>query len=133
MEIISVENVNRDLLRAHFDQAYFNTGLDDKGSLFVQDKYKVYVDVGKKNQNITFSVYFNFNDDAANPDRRDLVDAINAGLMQLKAVLSDKVLTLEYDLWVEGGVLPKNVILAYRSYVSQVSAALTKDEKRVLQ
>ncbi len=132
MELISSENITRDLLRAHFDQAYFNTGLDDKGSLFVKDKFKIYIDVGKKKQNVTFSVYFNFQDGAVEADRKVLVEIINASLMQVKAVLSKNILTLEYDLWIEGGVQPKNIILAYRGFVSQISAALAKDEKRVL-
>lgn len=132
MEMISVENVNRDLIGQLFESAFFNTALDDKGSLFIKDKFRVYIDIGKKNQNITFSVYFNFQEAVGDDERKALVDAINTGLMQIKSVLSNNILTIEYDLWIEGGVLPKNIVLAYRSFVSQVNAALAKDEKRIL-
>ncbi|MFT5169999.1 MAG: hypothetical protein ACI9F2_000753 [Lysobacterales bacterium] len=132
MELISIENIDRDFLRAHFDQAYFTTGLDDKGSLFVQDKFKVYLDIGKKKQNITFSVYFNIDNESSKDVIQQLVEVINSGLMQVKAISSEDIVTIEYDLWIEGGVAPKNVVLAFRSFVSQISASLAKDEKRVL-
>lgn len=44
----------------------------------------------------------------------------------------EKTITVEYDFWVEGGALVKNMVLAYRSFITQLSAALNKDHHKVL-
>ena len=130
-ELITHENVSRDLLRAYFDQAFFNTALDDKGVLFVRDKFKVYIDISKTNTSITFSVCFRLKEDCSEEDKLDLTNIINSDLLQVKAILSGDLLTVEYDLWIEGGITVKNMMLAYRHFVSQTTAAIGKDRKQV--
>lgn len=131
-EIISSENVTAELVRAYFDKAYFTTMLDDKGSLFIQDKFKIYLDISKRKTNVTFSANFLIKEDANIADKLDFANTINKELLQVKAIMYEKTVTLEYDFWVDGGVQVKNMILSYRSFVSQVSAALGKDKNKVL-
>ncbi len=131
-EIINPMNVTQDLLMDYFNKAYFETSLDDKGSLFIKDKFRIFIDIHKKKTNITFSVNFNIQDNASLSDIVEYTVNVNKALLQIKAVPLTKVITIEYDLWIEGGAIVKNIIAAYRSFVSQVSAAISHDKKRVL-
>ena len=131
-EIISPENVTRDLLMAYFDKAYFKTSLDDKGSFFIQDKFRVYIDISKKKTNITFGVYFTLKEGHLSSEASDYANTINKELLQLKAISGEKTITIEHDMWIEGGALVKNIVASYRSFVSQVSAAISKDRNQVL-
>ncbi len=131
--MIDQENVSRDLLMGYFNKAYFDTSLDDKGALFVKDKFRVFIDINnKKKSNITFGVYFNIRENCPFGDILEYANTINKELIQVKAIAQEKVLTIEYDVWIEGGIPVKNVIASYRSFISQVSAALSKDRNRVL-
>ncbi len=131
-EIISSENITQDLLKGYFDKAYFSTFLDDKGNLFIKDRYRVYLDINPKKSNITFSIIFNFRADCTELDRLGLANTINNELNQIKAISGTNRITIEYDVWIEGGALVKNIISAYRSFVSQVAAAVGKDKKLAL-
>ncbi|HBG61410.1 MAG: hypothetical protein A2Y03_01205 [Omnitrophica WOR_2 bacterium GWF2_38_59] len=131
-EIIDQNNVSRDLLMAYFDKAYFQTSLDDKGSLFIQDKFRIFIDIGKKKANITLGVYFNLKEGCLFSDVLEYANTINKELIQIKAIAGEKVITIEYDIWIEGGALVKNVMASYRSFVSQVSASIGKDRNQVL-
>lgn len=131
-EIITPENVTRDLLMGYFEKAYFETKLDDKGSLFIQDKYRVFVDINNKNRCVTFGVYFNLKEGCLFGDVLEYANTINKELLQIKAIAGEKVLTIEHDLWIEGGAIVKNMIASYRSFISQVSAAIGKDRQKVL-
>ena len=131
-EIIDQFNVTRDLLMAYFDKAYFQTTLDDKGSLFNQAKFRIFIDIGKKKNNITFGVYFNLKEGCSVSDVLNYANTINKELIQVKAIAGEKVITIEHDIWIEGGVLVKNVMASYRSFVSQASAAIGKDRNQVL-
>jgi hypothetical protein len=131
-EIISNENVTMDLVRAYFDKAYFTTRLDDKGCLFIQDRFKIYIDISSRKTNITFSANFLIKEDASLEHKLDFANTINKELLQVKAVMYEKTITVEYDFWVEGGALVKNMVLAYRSFITQLSAALNKDHHKVL-
>ncbi|MCA9407064.1 MAG: hypothetical protein H6755_04210 [Candidatus Omnitrophica bacterium] len=131
-EILSIENISQELLQSYFEQAFFNTSLDDKGSLFVQDRFRVYLDIAQKKNSVAFSVYFKISQDSTNEQKLELVNTINNDLMQVKAILGPTMITIQYDFWLEGGSTVKNLILAYRHFVAQTVASVSKDKNRVL-
>ncbi|MFC1844240.1 YbjN domain-containing protein [Thermodesulfobacteriota bacterium] len=131
-EMINQENVTQDLLKGYFDQAFFETKIDDKGSMFIQDRFRVFIDINNKKKCVSFSVYFNLKEGCPFKDALEYANTINKELLQIKAIANEKTLTIEHDMWIEGGLSAKNMFSSYRSFVSQVPAAIGKDRNKVL-
>lgn len=131
-EMITPENVSNELLKNIFDRAYFKTSFDDNGNFLFQDRFRTFIDINKNKNYLTLNTHFKIDTNAPFSNVVNYANRINRELIQVKAIAQENLLSIEYDVWIEGGILDRNIIFAAKFFASQLTGVVQKDEQEVL-
>ncbi len=130
-DLINKENLSQELLQSLFEQAFLDVRLNEDGDLYIQDRWKVWIDIDESGRYIAYRMYFALTEESTPEDRLDYVNSMNNDFILIKTVAHKDYVSFSYFLWVEGGVTTKNIIMAFRIFLSVVEQALAEDKKGI--
>jgi len=125
-EIVSKDNLSKELLREVFEDAYMEVTYDSDGDLMIKDQYTHYVEVDKDSRFVAYRCNLRGNENATEMDRFKYVGMINREVIAIRVAETQSGYSFDCYLWVEGGVTKRNIVLTFKRFASLVEYALSK-------
>jgi hypothetical protein len=118
-ELITPENLSKELLKSVFDDAFLDAFYDQDGDLTVKDQVTCYVYPSEKRDRIRFVAQFGFKPATGLPERLECVNHINDEYIIVKAsVGANDRLRFLYDIPTAGGITRKALVLTLKRFCS---------------
>ena len=124
-ELITSENVSIELLKSVFDAAYMDCESKDNNALVVQEKFKIWVSVGRKTE-IRFNTLFGFTEESSPITRLECVNTINSEYIMISTFVQEDSLWFRYDLAIDGGISRKALVKAVKRFGVIAAEAVTE-------
>ena len=114
-ELITADNVSKELLQSIFDAAFMETSIDGDGDLVVKNDFWTFVLPYKEARYINILTFFDFKPEATMSQRLDCANNINKDFVIARAaVMSNGKLFLSYDFSLDGGLSKKYFVLTVK-------------------
>lgn len=124
-ELITPDNVSKQLLKSILDDALFETSYDADGDIRVEEDLSFWVLPSKEQGRIKLLANFGFLPDCPREDRLEAVNKINRQYIVVKASVADNdILRFEYDILIAGGITRKAFLLAVKRFSSIPKVAI---------
>lgn len=123
-DVITKENLTKDLLFQLFDAAFMTPTIDHDGDLSVEDVNRCWVMVDEEHGRIQLYSQWRFKPETKSNDRLACVNKINADFVLPRAYVRNDALCLDYVMPVDGGLTPRHVVLATKAFLRQELAAV---------
>ncbi|MBU1235304.1 MAG: YbjN domain-containing protein [Gammaproteobacteria bacterium] len=124
-DLITPENLTKELLASVYDAAFLETSWDNEGDLRVKEKIACFVLPSERKDRIQLLSIFGFVPSATEAQRLQCVNNINRDYILLTATTGrNDTLQFKYELFVEGGITKKNLVLATRRFLSIPQSAI---------
>jgi hypothetical protein len=118
-DLITPENLSKELLKSIYDSAFMKTSWDDDDDLRVTDQISCFVLPTEKNDRIQLLTLFGFKQNSSESQRLNCVNNINREYIIVVAVASaNNILQFKHEIYVEGGITKKNLILTTKRFLS---------------
>jgi putative sensory transduction regulator len=119
-ELITPENLSKEMIKATLDAAMMDTSYDSDGDILVKDIINVWVlPNAERKDRIKLLSIFGFEPGASRLDRLECVNKINSEYIVVKAFVGQKdTIRFDYDILVAGGITKKAFILALKRFCS---------------
>ncbi len=118
-ELITPENLSKELLKSVFDAAFMEAFYDQDGDLTVKEHVTCYVYPSEKRDRIRFLAQFAFKPAAGRTERLECVNHINDEYILVKAsVGANDRLRFTYDMPTAGGITGKALVLTLKRFCS---------------
>jgi hypothetical protein len=118
-ELITPENLSKELLKSVLDAALMDAYFDQDGDLTVKEHVTCYVYPSERRDRIRFLAQFRFKPSAGRTERLECVNHINDEYIVVRAsVGSNDRLRFTYDLPTGGGITPKALVLTLKRFCS---------------
>ena len=130
-EILTPENVSKDVLKAAFDAAFMDATFDSDGDLKLKDEVTCYVFLREKNDGIRLSTGFGFKEGTSELQQLQLTNKINDEWRIVRAYANPEKLTLkfDYEILLNGGISVKNFILSVKKFCGIPRDAIADADK----
>jgi hypothetical protein len=117
-DLITPENVSKEMLKAIFDDAMLETSFDSDGDLRVREDISCFV--LPKTDRIRLLSVFGFKPNVSLQKRLEFVNRINSEYIIIRATVGSRNDTLffDYDISIKGGITKKALVLATRRFLS---------------
>lgn len=117
-DLITPENVSKEMLKAIFDNAMLETSFDSDGDLRVREDISCFV--LPKTDRIRLLSVFGFKPNVSLQKRLEFVNRINSEYIIIRATVGSRNDTLffDYDISIKGGITKKALVLATRRFLS---------------
>ncbi len=116
-DLINQDNLNRDDLFKLFQDAYLDVHVSEKGNGdYIQDRFKTWFDVDKKNEFVRFSIMLKVNTDINENAMYNALNEANKKYMMCRAFYNGNVVEIDHYKWINGGVDKKNMIFSYKFF-----------------
>ncbi len=117
-DMISSDNVTKELLKSLFDAAFMEAKIDGDGDLMVKDAVNCWVYPSDNKQYISLVARFGFKDSASALERLQCVNAINYNYYLIRAMVNQEnsVLRLDYDIFIGSGISKKHFIQLVKKF-----------------
>ena len=124
-DLITPENLSKELLESIYDTAYMETSWDDDGDLRVKDQIHCFVMPSEKKDRIQLLSIFKFNPDVSESQRLKCVNNINREYIIVVAYAgANDTLQFKHDIYVDGGITKKNLVLATKRFLGIPQSAV---------
>ena len=115
-DLISPENISKELLKSLFDAAFMNTSYASNGDLTVKETYSCSIRVSENKERIMLLDWFGFTRSSSRLQRLEAVNKVNSNWAYVSACVSDDTLGISYDIFIGGGVAGKDIVLAVKKF-----------------
>jgi hypothetical protein len=116
-DLITLENVSKDSIKALFDNAYFETSVDKDGDLRVKDRVNCWVLLNDRKDRIRLLAIFGFKPDTTEQQRLAFVNNVNSQYIIVRAHSGgNNTLQFTYDLMINTGLAKKNLIATFKRF-----------------
>lgn len=123
-DMITAENLSRELLKSVFDAAFMDVAFDSDGDIIVKDGCKCYVLPDKDKRRILLLTQFGFKPSADESEKLMCANKINAEYIMVRAYATDKSLRFTYDIILDGGITRKAFVFAVKRFCTIPHAAV---------
>jgi hypothetical protein len=118
-DLITPETLSKELLRSIFDAAFMETSWDSDGDLRVKDQISCFVIPSEKKDRIRLISFFGFKKGTAQVQRLECINNINKSYIMVRAIVGgNDSLQFDYDIYVQGGITAKNIVMATKRFLS---------------
>lgn len=119
-ELITPENLSKELLKAVLDAALMDTTYDKDGDLVVEDRVNCYVLVSQQRKDrVRLMALFRFKSEASEIERLQSVNRINDEYIIVRAVVGkNDTLRFTWDIPIAGGITKKAFAIAVKRFCS---------------
>lgn len=131
-ELITPENLSKELLKSVFDAAYMDTSYDDEGDLRVKEGLRCYVLLpSEAKDRIKLLTGFGFKPETSEQQRLEFVNELNKQYIVVKASARKDSLQFEYDILMSGGITKKALVLMVKRFCGIPLGAIEDIEKQL--
>lgn len=131
-QMVTQNEVTLESLKKLFEDAYFETEIDD-GELRIQGDYRYWVELDDKKQFIRFYIGLKTNESAKASALIEFANEINHSLRVVRACINkNKIIKFDWYVWLCGGLTKRNVIMAFKEFQEVVNVAISKDKSDLL-
>ncbi|GAB4223363.1 MAG: hypothetical protein Kow0062_23300 [Acidobacteriota bacterium] len=125
-QMVSSENLSRDLLQSLFDAAFMETEIDEEGDLFVREQgVGCFALIPESRKHIQLMGFATPNEDASDAARLEFVNAVNRRYVVVRAYTNQHGrVVFDTFIPVEGGISARSVVLATKRFLSIPGEAL---------
>ncbi|MCX8495869.1 MAG: YbjN domain-containing protein [Akkermansiaceae bacterium] len=118
-ELITADNLTKELLASILDAAFMEYSLDDENDLMVNAEVNYFVLLSDRKDRIQLMCLFGFEPDSSELERLQCVNNINNKYIIIRASSRDnKTLCITWDIPVAGGISKKAFVLALKRFSS---------------
>jgi len=119
-ELITPENLSKELLKSILDAAYMDTSLDNDGDLIVRESINCWIiPNAERKDKIELLSMFGFEPSSPRLQRLEFVNKVNSEFAFVKAIVqSEETLHFQYDIMIAGGITKKAFVLAVKRFCS---------------
>jgi hypothetical protein len=117
-ELITTDNVSKELLKSVFDAALMDVVYDNEGDILVKEQCKCLVILDKEKRRIALLTQFNFKPTARDNEKLTCVNQINKNYIIVRAFVFDRILRFTYDISLDGGITKKALVLLVKRFCS---------------
>jgi len=119
-DLITPDNLSKELLKSVFDDAFMETSYDDEGDLKVKEGVNCFIFPNKERKDrVTLLTFFRFKKSADKMQRLECVNSINREYIIVRAVVGDNdVLRFTYDVPIAGGITKKAMVMVVKRFCS---------------
>jgi hypothetical protein len=119
-ELITPENLSKELLKSTLDAALMDTSYDNEGDICVKEGIRCWVIPNAKfKDRIKLITIFGFEPGASQAQRLECANKINREYIVVKAYVgTNDSLVFEYDILVAGGITKKAFVLGVKRFCS---------------
>jgi hypothetical protein len=116
-DLITMDNVSKEMLKDLFDAAFLETSYDSEGDLRVREKVNCIVFVFPDLRKIQLAAYFGFKPNVPEIDKLRCVNNINNGFNIVRAsVLNNETLKFSYDIALDGGIGKRAIVFLLKRF-----------------
>ncbi|MCX6248655.1 MAG: hypothetical protein NTW10_13100 [Bacteroidetes bacterium] len=132
--IVSKENVTIEMVKAIFENSFYEILKTDATYIQIKDTYNIYIDLSKDNRYLVFSVNWPIEDSSSSQDKLLLLNMISKDVLLVTPYYNEggTSLIVKATVWIEGGATVKNIVLAEKIYVKALNLILEKDTKKII-
>lgn len=124
-ELVTADNVSRELLKSIFDAAYMTTSLDSDGDVVVKEQCNCIVLPDKEKRRIWLLTQYSFKPTATDTEKLMCVNKINMDYLIVRAVVVKNILRFSYDIVLDGdGITPKSLVLLIKRFCNIAPSAV---------
>ena len=123
-DLITAENVSRELIRSIFDSAFMDPQTDSEGDIFVKEGWRVYVIPSKEKKRIRLLAQFGFKSSSTLAQQLEAVNKINCEYLIIRASAWKSALRFDHDIPLDGGLSKKALVLIVKRFGSIPHAAV---------
>jgi hypothetical protein len=119
-ELITPENLSKELLKSILDTAFMETYYDSEGDLKVKEAVNCFVFPNlERKDRVRLIAVFGFKPEASELQRLQAVNRINAEFIIVRAVVGkNDTLQFNWDIPIAGGITKKAFVLALKRFCS---------------
>jgi hypothetical protein len=133
-ELITTDNLSRELLKSVFDAAFMATSTDSDGDIIVQEQCRCIVMPDKEKRRIWLLTQYGFKSTATEIEKMICANKINKDYIIVRAAVIDKTLRFTYDIVLDGdGVAPKSLVLLVKRFCTIAPQAAGDYGKDILE
>jgi hypothetical protein len=131
-QLVTPDNLSKELLESAFDSAFMDTSFDDDGDLRVCDGgIRCYVLVRK--DRIRLMSLFGSEEGASREDLLEFANRVNDEYVVIRASVTAKgTVCFDYDILVTGGVTTKAIVLATKRFLGIPVEAIQEHGKELI-
>lgn len=116
-ELITPENLSKEILKSVFDAAYMDTSYDDEGDLRVKDGVRCFLLLGETKDRIQLLTMFGFKPETSRQERLEFANELNKRYLVIKAIVgTNDALRFEYDILIGQGITKKALVLTVKRF-----------------
>ena len=119
-ELITPDNLSKELLKSILDAAFMDTSYDNEGDLKVKDRVTCFLFPNNdRKDRAQLMAIFGFKPEASELQRLEAVNRINAEYVIVRAVVGkNATLRFTWDIPIAGGITKKAFVLAVKRFCS---------------
>ncbi len=117
--LITAENVTKELLKSVFESAMMDVSTDSYGDIMVKEDCKCFVLPDKEKRRITLLTFFVFKPKVKDNEKLLCVNKINRDYIMARAVVTGKdndILEFTYDIMLDSGITYKYLVLLVKRF-----------------
>jgi len=116
-DLITPENVTKELLKSVFDDAFMETSYDDDGDLRVKEDCSCFVMIRK--DRIRLLSVWGFKSSVSEQQKLEFVNRVNSEYIIVRATAGTKnILFFDYDIPLAGGIPKRTLVLTTKRFLS---------------
>jgi hypothetical protein len=131
-ELITPENLSKELLKSVLDAAFMDTSYDHEGDLRVRERIACWVLLNDAKDRISLLAQFGFKPESSQQQRLELANELNRQFIIIRAFVSANTnLRFQYDLMVSGGITKKAFVLLVKRFCGIPLGAIADVEREL--
>ena len=133
-ELITPDNLSKELLKSVLDAAFMETSFDSDGDLKVKDSVNCFIFPNEERKDrVRLLTFFGFKPEASELLRLQAVNRINAEYIIVRAVVgNNNAMRITWDIPIAGGITKKAFVLAVKRFCSIPHDAVSDCAKDVV-
>jgi hypothetical protein len=127
-ELITPENLSKEMLKSILDASFMETSLDDDGDIIVKEGLRCWVlPEQERKDRVQLLTFFRFKQEISELQRLQAVNRINTEYVIIKAAHGkNNALRFTYDISVAGGITKKAFVLVLKRFCGIPRAAINE-------
>ncbi len=118
-ELITPDNLSKELLKSVLDAAYMETSFDNEGDIRVKEQVTCFVFPNQERKDrVELMALFDLKPEASELLRLQAANRINAKYIIVRAYISNDRLLFTWDIPIAGGITKKAFVLAVKRFCS---------------
>ncbi|MEI6898840.1 MAG: hypothetical protein WCL00_03085 [Bacteroidota bacterium] len=133
-DIVSKDNASIDLVKAIFENSFYDVTETAASYIKIKDTYGIYIDLDKDNRYLTLSVNWPINDNFSSQDKFLLLNKIGKDVLVVTPYYNEggTSLIVKTTAWIEGGSTVKNIVMTEKIFVKALNLILDKDTQKII-